>query len=193
MLPGDTLTRHGSLAFLSGQVPALHVGGKTALAWRGVRQNVAFREVVNLWGDKPKRLPDWFTKRFQAHYQATKLFDDKLPANHGLQPLPAGDPRLLVSVPERTMLELFSDIGKQQSLVEARDLVESLYGLRGKVLDELLKHTPRIKVVRLAAAFAAELKLPWADLATKHSERVGGGKRWVAVGRTGDRLDLRHP
>src|SRR6266436_2816072 len=60
MLPGDTLTRDGSLAFLSGQIPGLHVGGKTALAWRGVRQNVAFREVVNLWGAKPKRLPDWF-------------------------------------------------------------------------------------------------------------------------------------
>jgi hypothetical protein len=193
MLPGDTLTRDGSLAFLSGQIPALHVGGKTALAWRGVRQNVAFREVVNLWGDKPKRLPDWFTERFQAQYQATKLFDDKLPANRGLQPLPAGDPRMLVSVPERAMLELFSDIGKQHSLVEARDLVESLSGLRVKVLDELLKHTTRIKVVRLAAALAAEMKLPWADLAAKHSERIGGGKRWIAVGRTGERLDLRHP
>jgi hypothetical protein len=193
MLPGDTLTRDGSLAFLSGQLPGLHVGSKTALAWRGVRQNIAFREVVNLWGDKPKRLPDWFTERFQAHYQATKLFDDKLPTNRGLQPLPVGDPRVLVSVPERAMLELFSDIGKQQSLVEARDLVESLSGLRVKVLDELLKHTTRIKVVRLAAAFATELKLPWADLAAKHSERIGGGKRWIAVGRTGERLDLRHP
>jgi len=193
MLPGDTLARDGSLAFLSGQVAGLHVGGKTALAWRGVRQNVARREVVNLWGDKPKRLPDWFTKRFQAHYQATQLFDDKLPASRGLQALPAGDRRVRVSVPERAMLELFSDIGKQQSLVEARDLVESLSGLRVKVLDELLMHTTRIKVVRVATAFAAEMKLPWADLAAKHSERIGGGKRWVAVGRTGDRLDLRHP
>ena len=193
MLPGDTLTRDGSLAFLSSQISGLHVGSKTALAWRGVRQNVAFREVVSLWGDKAKRLPDWFTKRFRAHYQATSLFDNKLPANRGLQPLPAGDQRVLVSVPERALLELFSDIGKQQSLVEARDLVESLSGLREKVLDELLRHTTRIKVVRVAAAFAAEMKLPWARVAAKHSERVGGGKRWVAVGRTGERLDLRHP
>jgi len=193
MLPGDTLTRDGSLAFLAGQVPGLHVGSKTALAWRGVRQNVAFREVVSLWGDTAKRLPDWFTERFQAHYQATKLFDDKLPANRGLQPLPAGDPRVLVSAPERAMLELFSDIGKQQSLVEARDLVESLSGLRVKVLDELLMHTTRIKVVRVAAAFGAQMKLPWARVAARHSARVGGGKRWVAVGRTGERLDLKHP
>jgi hypothetical protein len=35
MLPGDTLTRDGSLAFLSTQTPGFHVGSKTALAWRG--------------------------------------------------------------------------------------------------------------------------------------------------------------
>ncbi len=176
---------------LGGQLPGLHVGGKTALAWRGVRQNTSFREVINLWGSTTKCLPDWFTERFQSHYQATKLFDETLPANRGLQPLPGGDPRVLVSVPERAMLELFSDIGKQQSLVEARELVEGLSGLRKKVLDELLQHTTRIKVVRVASAFAAEMKLPWADLAAKHSERIGGGKRWVAVGKTGEQLDLR--
>jgi hypothetical protein len=78
MLPGDTLTRDGSLAFLSEQTPGLHVGGKTALAWRSVRQNIAFREHLNLWGDTPRRLPEWFTQRFPASYQATQLFDDAL-------------------------------------------------------------------------------------------------------------------
>ena len=193
ILPGDTLTREGSLAFLSAQIPGLHVGSKTALAWRGVRQNVAFREHVLLWGDTPRRLPEWFTQRFPAGYQATQLFDDALPKALGLQPLPAGDPRVLVSVPERAMLELLSDVGKLQSLAEARELVESLPGLREKVLDELLTHTTRIKVVRMAATFAASMQLPWAALASRHSERLGGGARWVAVGRTGERLDLRRP
>jgi hypothetical protein len=193
MLPGDTLTRDGSLAFLSAQMPGLHVGSKTALAWRGVRQNIAFREHLSLWGDAPKRLPEWFTQRFPASYQATQLFDDALPEACGLQALPAGDPRVLVSVPERAMLELLSDVGKVQSLTETRELVESLPGLREKVLDELLMHTTRIKVVRMAATFASSLKLPWATLAVKHSERIGGGARWVAVGRSGERLDLRRP
>jgi hypothetical protein len=193
MLPGDTLTRDGSLAFLSAQTPGLHVGSKTALAWRGVRQNIAFREHLHLWGDTPRRLPEWFTQRFPAGYQATQLFEDALPKAFGLQPLPAGDPRIMVSVPERAMLELLSDVGKLQSLAEARELVESLPGLREKVLGELLTHTTRIKVVRMAAAFAASMQLPWAALASKHSERIGGGARWVAVGRTGERLDLRRP
>lgn len=193
MLPGDTLTRDGSLAFLATQTPGLHVGSKTALAWRGVRQNIAFREHLNLWGDAPRRLPQWFTQRFPAGYQATQLFDDTLPKGFGLQPLPAGDSRVLVSVPERAMLELLSDVGKVQSVAETREVVESLSGLREKVLDELLKHTTRIKVVRMAASFSASMKLPWAPLASKHSERIGGGARWVTVGRSGERLDLRRP
>lgn len=91
------------------------------------------------------------------------------------------------------MLELLSDVGKVQSLAETRGLVESLSGLREKVLDELLRHTTRIKVVRMAASLAASMKLPWAALASKHSARIGGGARWVAVGRSGERLDLRRP
>ena len=193
MLPGDTLTREGSLAFLSAQTPGFHVGSKTALAWRGVSQNIAFREHLSLWGGIPRRLPEWFTQRFPASYQATQIFDDTLPKDFGLQPLPAGDPRVLVSVPERAMLELLSDVGKIQSLTETRELVESLSGLREKVLDKLLRHTIRIKVVRMAAILASTMKLPWATLAGKHSERIGGGARWVAVGRSGERLDLRRP
>lgn len=109
----------------------------------------------------------------------------------GLQPLPNGRPEVLVSVPERALLELLSDVGKTQSLDEARQLVENLRSLREKVLDELLQHTKRIKVVRLTAAFAKEFDLPWAKLAARHSRRHGGGKRWVTVGKNGDRIDLK--
>jgi Transcriptional regulator, AbiEi antitoxin, Type IV TA system/Transcriptional regulator, AbiEi antitoxin N-terminal domain len=193
MLPGDTLTRDGCLTFLSERVPGFHVGGKTALAWRGVRQDVTFREVLSLWGDQPKRLPTWFTERFASHYQATQLFNTKLRKEFGLQPLPNGRPEVLVSVPERALLELLSDVGKTQSLDEARQLVETLRTLREKTLDKLLTHTTRIKIVRLAELLATDLHLPWAPLAKRHSQRVGGGRRWVAVSKSGERLDLRRP
>jgi hypothetical protein len=191
MLPGDALTRDGCLTYLARQIPGLHVGGKTALDWQGIRQYVSFREILSLWGDRPKRLPSWFTERFSARYQATQLFDVDLRKGFGLQPLPDGRPEILVSVPERALLELLSDVGKTQSLQETRHLIESLYTLREKVLDKLLSHTSRIKVVRLAELLAKELDLPWAATAKRHSQRVGGGKRWVAVAKNGERLDLR--
>ena len=191
MLPGDTLTRDGCLAYLAHQLPGLHVGGKTALAWRGIRQNISFREVLTLWGDKPKPLPAWFTQRFASRYQSTQLFDGELPNGFGLQPIPNGRPEILVSAPERALLELLSDVGKAQSLQETRQLVENLRTLREKTFDKLLTHTTRIKVVRLAELLGRELDLPWAAAAKRHSQRIGGGKRWVAVAKSGERLDLR--
>jgi Transcriptional regulator, AbiEi antitoxin, Type IV TA system/Transcriptional regulator, AbiEi antitoxin N-terminal domain len=191
MLPGDTLTRDGCLAYLGPHVPGLHVGGKTALAWRGIRQNISFREVLTLWGDEPKRLPAWYTQRFASRYQSTQLFDGELPNGFGLQPIPNGRPEILVAVPERALLELLSDVGKAQSLQETRQLVENLSTLREKTLDKLLTHTMRIKVVRLAELLGRELDLPWAASAKRHSQRIGGGKRWVAVAKSGERLDLR--
>lgn len=191
MLPGDTLTRDGCLAFFVERIPGFHVGGKTALAWRGVRQNVSFREHQTLWGDPSKPLPIWFTERFDHHYQTTKLFDAKLAKGFGLQPLPNGHPKVLVSVPERALLEMLSDVGKNQSLDEAPQLVETLRSLREKPLDELLAHTTRIKVVRLAELLSNDLNLPWAPLAKRHSQRLGGGKRWISVSKSGERLDLK--
>lgn len=191
MLPGDTLTRDGCLTFLSRRVSGFHVGSRTALDWRGVRQNVSFREVLSLWGGDRGALPSWFTQKFPSRYQVTQLFDSRLKKDFGLQPLPNGRPELLVSVPERAMLELCSDVGKHQSLDEARQLLEGLRSLRTNVLEELMAHVTRIKVIRLAESLSKEFDLPWAAVAKRHSQRLGGGQRWVGVAKSGERLDLR--
>jgi Transcriptional regulator, AbiEi antitoxin, Type IV TA system/Transcriptional regulator, AbiEi antitoxin N-terminal domain len=193
LLPGDELNRDAALAWLASQVPGLHVAGATALAWRGVRHNLAFKERLVLWGDKPTRLPAWFTAAFPATYQATHLFGKGMPPSLGLAPLPAGRADLPVSTPERAMLELLSDVGKRHSLEQARQLVEGLRSLRPDVLQELLGQLQRIKVARLAHALAEELDLPWKTMAREHSERLGGGKRWVSATRTGERLNLKRP
>ncbi|PZQ75293.1 MAG: hypothetical protein DI530_17550 [Sphingomonas sp.] len=191
MLPGDTLTRDGCLAYLMRQHPGLHVGGKTALSWRGVRHNVTFREVITLWGEKQVRLPTWFLERFECSFQTTQLFDPSLPKDFGLQPLPGGNTALVVSVPERALLELLSDVGKTETVQDARNLVEGTRNLRLSVLETLLTHTTRIKVVRLARALSEELGLPWAAMAKTQSEQKGGGARWIAVSKNGERLDLK--
>jgi hypothetical protein len=36
-----------------------------------------------------------------------------------------------------------------------------------------------------------DLNLPWAPLAKRHSQRLGGGKRWISVSKSGERLDLK--
>jgi hypothetical protein len=71
------------------------------------------------------------------------------------------------------MLELLSDVGKVQLLTETRERVEGLSGLRAKILDELLRHTTRIKVVRMAANLASSMKLPLATLAGNTANASG--------------------
>jgi hypothetical protein len=193
LLPGDKLDRDASLAALAQAVPGLHVAGKTALAWRGVRHDLGNGPAMTLWGDKPIKLPAWFADVFSARYQASHLFDAGMPTALGLAPLPAGRSDVMVSTMERAMLELLSDVGQRQGLEEARNLIEAIRTPRMPVLEQLFWHLTRIKVVRLAADLAEELDLPWKGLALSHSQRLGGGRRWVSTTKTGERLDLRRP
>jgi hypothetical protein len=190
-VPNGKLDMNKALAYLSLEVPQLHVGGKTALAWRGTRHNLAHQERLNLWGLKAGRLPAWFTDLFNVTYQSTRIFNNALPPGFGLAPLPAGHPKVMVSVPERALLELFSDTGKLQSLEEMLNIAESVRHLRPDVLETLLAHTTRVKVVRLAKTLAESLELPWLEVAKKHNERLGSSSRWIAVTRDKKILHLK--
>lgn len=191
MLPGDNLSLEGCLGYLSARIPGLHVGGRTALSWRGIRHNLAFRETTELWGTVQARIPNWLTERFPCRYQVTKIFDDALPEGLGISALPNGRPDVAVSGPERALLEVLSDVGRFGTLEDASNLLESARHLREPLLDELLAHVTRIKVIRLAYVLSEKLELSWAPLARKNSDRLGGAKRWVAVSKTGERLVLK--
>jgi hypothetical protein len=178
MFPTDKLEAAATVRFLATQMPGLHVGGKTALAWRGVRHNVGPRERLVLWGEKAGRLPPWFIERFPARYVSRNLFANALPKDFGLQPLPEEPDGPLVSVPERALLELLAEVGLEQGLAEARNLVEGLRSVRLDVLSVLLQHCPRVKVVRLCLNLADELNLNWAAEARSLAGPRGRG-RWT--------------
>jgi hypothetical protein len=191
LLTGDAPSRDGTIAYLSRRVPGLHVGGKTALAWQGVRHNISFREKIVLWGKESYRFPPWVAEHVSYSYQTTALFDDEFTYQNGLKPLPSGDPGVLVSVPERALLELASDIGKGQSMEEASNLMVSLRNIRSDVLDDFLGHCKRVKVVRLVRDLGVEADFSWAEDLQKHVDRLGAGKRWSNKTKDGKRLTLK--
>ena len=189
MFPNDTLRQDDCLKFLSHRVHGFHVGGKTALAWRGVRHNLPAREPLALWGEEKTRLPDWFLKRFPARYTTRNPFA-KLAKNYGLQPLPETPGGVLVSVPERALLEMLSEVGVHQGVEEARNILEGARSLRPEVLTTLLKSCQRVKVARLCVRWAEELNLPWAADARKAVGRRLGQSRWTARLKDGTTLVL---
>jgi len=191
MFANDILRQEDCLRFVSRRGDGFHVGGRTALAWRGVRHNLPAREALSLWGEEKASLPPWFRKRFRSCYTARNPFSSKLPKNFGLQSLPETPNGVLVSVPERALLEMLSEVGVHQGIEEARNIMEGARSLRPEILATLLKNCQRVKVVRLCVLWSEELNLPWAAAARKAAGNRLGRSRWTARLKDGTLLILK--
>jgi len=191
MFPNDELQRDACLKFVAKRFSGLHVGGKTALAWRGVRHNLSQREHLILWGDVRRSLPEWFTSRFPCRYVSKALFSKKLSAGFGLQPLPETPDGPLVSVPERALLEMLSDVGVIQGVEEARNIMEGVRSVRPEVLTTLLENCLRVKVTRLCVQWAEELNLDWAAIVRSSTKGRPGTGRWSSRLKDGTTLTLK--
>jgi hypothetical protein len=191
MFAGDELKLNETLAFLEPRIPGLHVAAKTALAWHGFRHNLAAKETTILWGNDRFILPEWFQDRFPSRYSSAKLFDDHLPADTGIAPMPEFPNGPRVSSPERALLEMLSEVGVHQEVAEARSIMEGVRQLRSRQLQLLLSHCRMVKAVRLCVVWARELDLPWAGLAREAASGRMGAGRWITRLKNGETLILK--
>lgn len=191
MFPNDTLRQDDTLKFLSKSITGFHVGGKTALAWRGFIHNIPAREHLSLWGDKRAVLPAWFTERFPSRYAASNLFSKELSKGFGIHPLPETPSGIGVSEPERALLELLSEVWVHQGIEETRNIMEGARSLRTDVLAELLKQCNRVKVRLLCLRWAEELNLSWAVEVRKALGPLRGQSRWTARLKDGTILNIK--
>ena len=191
MFAGDQMQLDPCLEFLGRRTPGLHVGGKTALAWMGLRHNVAFRETLCLWGPRQTKLPPWFTQRFPSRYTTRELFSAALPKGFALNPRPESPGGVVVSDPERGLLEMLSEVGVHQGIEEARNIMEMASSLRMEVLRPLLDCCRQIKAIRLCVSWSKELGLPWAEEVAKSFAARIGNSRWVGKTKEGRTLILK--
>jgi len=183
--PGDALSLHPSLVLLQQQVAGLHVGGKTALEWYGVRQYVSQQAVLHLYGWIAARLPDWFVQHFPSEYHRKRLFNEKPEQMPGVGRFENRDGAPLVSTPERALLELLDEVGVRQPLQEAREIAEGTYSLRAEVLMDLLKRCTSVKTVRLCLLLGRELSLPWAGKLDAAALPRGSARPWISKSKDG--------
>ena len=178
--PNDTLDIHPCLILMQRSIEGLHVGGKSALDWYGVRQYLSQYSILHLYGWSTARLPDWFTERFPAEYHRKRLFNEPPadPLHAGSFEKRDGAPR--VSTPERALLEMLSEVGVRRPLQEARELAESAYSLRADVLRDLLQRCTSVKTVRLCLLFGRELALPWGTKLDAAQLPTGSDRAWVS-------------
>lgn len=189
--PNDAPALHPSLVVLQRRIEGLHVGGKSALDWYGVRHYVSQQPLLHLYGWEAARVPDWFAERFPCEYHRKRLFDERPTALLHVGPFEQRDGAPRVSSPERALLEVLSDVGVRQPLQEARELAESSYHLRANVMRGLLRHCTSVKTVRLCLQLGRELALPWAAKLDAAQFPTGSDRRWVS--RTDDGLLILKP
>ena len=191
---GDELNLHQCVKLLQTRMAGLHVASKSALALQGIRHNLSTREQVVLWGDVRFVLPKWFTSRFPARYAYARLFDwsDEALSKKSLTTPPSVTEKLQVSVPERAVLEMLSEVGNHQGLEEARNLFDGLRNLRFEVLGGLMTCCTSIKAVRLFLIWARETQVVDVDrLLQQYTLPVGSDKRWISRLKDGTLLSLK--
>ena len=182
---GEALSLHPSLLVLQQQISGLHVSGKTALEWYGVRQYVSQQPILHLYGWETARLPDWFVQHFPAEYHRKRIFDETPAHMPGVSPFEHRPSAPQVSTPERALLELLSEVGVRQPLQEAREIAEGTYSLRADVLMDLLKRCTSVKTVRLCLRLGRELSLPWAGKLDERALPKGSDRPWISKSKDG--------
>lgn len=178
--PNDTLDLQPSLLLLQRRFNGLHVGGKSALVWYGLRRYGAQQPVLHLYGWAAGRLPEWFTRRFPAEYHRKRLFQEQPDALLHVGPFERRRGAPQVSAPERALLELLSEVGVRQPLPEAREFVKSARNLRAEVLRGLLQRCTSVKTVRLCLQLGREASLPWAAKLDPAGLPTGSDRPWVS-------------
>jgi hypothetical protein len=187
------------------------VGGRTALELHGFAHYLVQAPTeVHLYTEKP--LPGWVVKapvdNYYVLHNRARLFpksqdapdksDLSAPSGHtfvrkgvlpgALNVLPWGPWNwpLVVSTPERALLELLDELPARETFHQVDMLVDGLATLSPKRLQELLLDCRSIKVKRLFFFFADRHDHRWLKRIRRKEIDLGKGKRVLVKGGTLD-------
>lgn len=171
------------------------VGGRTALELHGFSHYLAMGadSEVHLYGSE--LLPSWVNRlklkqRFVFH--STLLFqtnDGKIKrskeyqqANFTKHEWGSSELSMLISTPERAILELLKELPTHESFHQVDVLMEGLSNLRPNYLEMLLTDCRSIKTKRLFLWFAQRHNHAWFKVIDTEKIKIGTGKRMIVPG-----------
>ena len=187
------------------------VGGRSALELQGYAHYLPTSpgvRTIHLYTDK--KLPGWLTKfsanaEFISHNRSRFLSTaerneealvldnartniEATPLSGGLLILPWGQWNwpLVISSPERAILELMDELPGKESFHQVDMIMEGLVNLRPRRLQALLEDAKSIKVKRLFFFFADRHRHKWLSHLDRKQINLGSGKRVIFQGGTLD-------
>jgi Transcriptional regulator, AbiEi antitoxin, Type IV TA system/Transcriptional regulator, AbiEi antitoxin N-terminal domain len=187
----------------------LVVGGRTALELHGYAHYLQQTMTsVHLYGPKPP--PTWLKhlpadvrfiyhndgRLFREHRASTAPHeldaqpqDRKRPESMTARPWGPWNWPLVLSAPERALLELLDELPDRESFHQADMLMEGLTALSPTRMQKLLADCRSIKVKRLFFFFADRHQHAWLKRIDRKSVDLGKGKRLLVKG---GKLDAKH-
>jgi hypothetical protein len=181
------------------------VGGRTALERQGYAHYLPqSHKYIHLYSDR--RLPSWVSKlsmeeKIVAHNRQRFLPGIKLPTEeYPLSVVQYADNQalsvaglrmtlwgqwewpLLMSAPERAILEMLDELPKSESFHLADVTMEGLVNLSPRRMQKLLEVTTSIKVKRLFLFYADRHQHSWLKHIKRDNIDLGTGKRMLVKG-----------
>ena len=180
----------------------VHVGGRTALSLHGFEHYLSLgaeAAPVYLHGHVPSwlaRLPnaDLFETRTLSLFGGFKNGVDGVDNEKQASAPQRRLNDLIVSTPERAILELLNELPANESFHNVDAIFESLANLRPRLLETLLKECRSVKVKRLFFVFADQHDHAWRQYLDPDDYDLGSGPRaLVEGGRLHPRYDITVP
>lgn len=156
------------------------VGAYTALDFRGYSHYLSLgKPKAYLFTDKDNRLPNWLLKAdwdMTVKYMTTSFLGDGL---LGVETMSVERNNLLVSSPERAILECLNLPDASSSLLDIFYIMESLTTLRPKLVQTLLENCTSQKVKRLFLYMAEKASHSWYKALKLDNVNLGAARLMV--------------
>ncbi|PIR10221.1 MAG: hypothetical protein COV52_09690 [Gammaproteobacteria bacterium CG11_big_fil_rev_8_21_14_0_20_46_22] len=164
----------------------IHIGGLTALELSGLAHylGLAPEKIIYLYNTSStkSKLPGWFIKYFNQkeifHYKQCHIFDKEI----GLKTQAIESLEILVSEPERAILELLYLVPEIVSVEHAANLVENLQTIRPEKMQHMLENCRHILIKRLFLCLSDLCQLPVLKHLRTNKITLGSGDRTINVG-----------
>ena len=157
------------------------IGAHTALELRGLSHNVPMGTPLTfLFTNNTQRLPQWFVSYpwdRAIRYHTTSFLGSGL---LGVDTIVIDGRQLLVSSPERAMLEWINQSDSTKSLMDVYYVFEMLTTLRPTLMQELLEKCTSTKVTRLFMYMADKSGHPWNRVLKPERIFFGKGRRMIS-------------
>lgn len=156
------------------------VGAYSALDLRGYSHYLSMgKPKAFLFTAKEDKLPSWLLQKewdMTIKYMTTSFLGKDL---MGVEPMMVNGNRLLVSSPERAILECLNLPEAASSLLDIYYIMESLTTLRPKLLQSLLETCTSQKVRRLFVYMAEKAGHPWFKVLNLDSITLGTSRYMI--------------